>query len=146
MITFLIKYSRRIAEILCFVSFEVLLSSKYLQQNFQSTLKYYNENCTQCTKFQFICHPLLTCMISLNVCFFLQGRVQHIRQILKEKYPNEPEKTTISSDEMSVFYKEFLDQRWTTHIQYNLEWQKRNFNMIGLAFLVTLEGLVKPNQ
>ena len=44
---------------------------------------------------------------------------------IKEKYPNDPKKN-LTADEMSIFYKEFLDQKWKTHLEYNKEWQKSN--------------------
>ena len=39
----------------------------------------------------------------------------------------------IDAAEMSVFYKEFLDERWSAHIKYNVEWQKRNFSLLWLS-------------
>ena len=64
---------------------------------------------------------------------FTSGREQHIAQVLKEKYENDVAKTTISAEEMSVYYKKFLDSKWRSHIDYNLEWQKRNFSILFLG-------------
>ena len=36
---------------------------------------------------------------------FKQGRESFIKNILETKYPNEPEKSTLSADEMSEFYR-----------------------------------------
>ena len=36
---------------------------------------------------------------------FKQGRESFIKNILETKYPNEPEKSTLSADEMSQFYR-----------------------------------------
>ena len=64
---------------------------------------------------------------------FTSGREEHIAQVLKEKYENDVAKTTISAEEMSVYYKKFLDSKWRSHIDYNLEWQKRNFSILFLG-------------
>ncbi|XP_044271601.1 COA8 family protein CG14806, mitochondrial [Tribolium madens] len=45
----------------------------------------------------------------------------------------------LTAEEMSGFYKSFLDQNWETHLNYNLEWYKRNFALLFLAFRVSLE-------
>ena len=36
---------------------------------------------------------------------FKQGRESFIKNILETKYPNEPDKSTLSADEMSQFYR-----------------------------------------
>ena len=36
---------------------------------------------------------------------FKQGRENFIKNILETKYPNEPDKSTLSADEMSEFYR-----------------------------------------
>jgi hypothetical protein len=64
-----------------------------------------------------------------------------MKKIIAEKYPNEPAKTTLSAEEMSIFYREFLNKKWSEHLSYNLEWQKRNFSIVGFMFLAKLEGL-----
>ena len=64
---------------------------------------------------------------------FVEGRDAHIQKVLKEKYQNEVNKSTISAEEMSVYYKKFLDSKWRSHIDYNLEWQKRNFTILFLG-------------
>ena len=72
-----------------------------------------------------------------------QSRDEYTNKILHERYPNDATKTTLNADEMSEFYKEFLDRNWASHIQYNIEWQKRNFTIIFLSILVGIENLVK---
>ncbi|CAG9817362.1 unnamed protein product [Phaedon cochleariae] len=49
------------------------------------------------------------------------------------------EKRQLSADEMSEFYKRFLDENWLTHIRYNNEWYKKNLTMLFLALKVSLE-------
>lgn len=70
---------------------------------------------------------------------FNKGREDFIKKILSDKYGHVPQKTSISASEMSVFYKAFLDSKWKSHIDYNLEWQKRNFKILALAFKIKLE-------
>ena len=40
---------------------------------------------------------------------------------------------------MSAFYKDFLDRKWAEHLRFNIEWQKRNFKLLGLSVRVALE-------
>ena len=44
---------------------------------------------------------------------------------------------------MSVFYKEFLDDNRSGHIQYNLEWQRRNFKILALSVMVWCQSWFK---
>nr|CAD7267507.1 unnamed protein product [Timema shepardi] len=46
--------------------------------------------------------------------------------------------TTVSADEMSVFYKAFLDKNWKIHLDYNIEWYRRNIGLVFLAFWVNM--------
>ncbi|KAK2576703.1 hypothetical protein KPH14_005363 [Odynerus spinipes] len=41
-------------------------------------------------------------------------------------------KTTLTADEMSVFYKNFLDKNWRMHLDYNISWYKKNFRLLLL--------------
>ncbi|XP_045446014.1 COA8 family protein CG14806, mitochondrial [Melitaea cinxia] len=60
---------------------------------------------------------------------------------LKENLPDG--KTNLTADEMSVFYKAFLDKNWKTHINYNMEWYKKNCMLLGLAIQVKIRKLFK---
>lgn len=44
-------------------------------------------------------------------------------------------KTEITADDMSVFYKQFLDKNWQSHFNYNVSWYKRNIKILlyGIA-------------
>ena len=72
---------------------------------------------------------------------FSEGRAKYVKKVLNEKYPNEKGKTTINANEMSVFYKKFLDDHWNSHLDYNRQWQRRNFHILFLAFKVKLETM-----
>ena len=74
---------------------------------------------------------------------FKGGREQFIKEILKTKYPNEPDKSTLSADEMSIFYREFMNKNWRGHLDYNKEWQRRNWTIIFLMLRVKLQKLSK---
>ena len=74
---------------------------------------------------------------------FDSKRKAFVKKILEEKYPNEKSKSTINAQEMSEFYKTFLDAQWKSHIDYNVEWQKRNFQILFLAYRVKLEGILQ---
>lgn len=49
------------------------------------------------------------------------------------------EKHLLSAEEMSVFYKKFLDEHWKTHIAYNFEWYRKNFILTYTALKVNME-------
>eukprot|EP00094_Tigriopus_californicus_P012642 TCALIF_12221-PA protein Name:"Similar to Apopt1 Apoptogenic protein 1, mitochondrial (Mus musculus)" AED:0.00 eAED:0.00 QI:315/1/1/1/1/1/3/2929/207 len=72
---------------------------------------------------------------------FTNERAEFIKKLLRDHYPDEPDKSTISAREMSVFYKNFLDKKWSSHLKFNWEWQKRNFSIVCLSLLVRLEAL-----
>ncbi|EZA60403.1 hypothetical protein DMN91_010479 [Ooceraea biroi] len=44
-------------------------------------------------------------------------------------------KITLNADDMSVFYKRFLDKNWQSHVSYNIAWYKRNVQILlfGIA-------------
>lgn len=52
----------------------------------------------------------------------------------------------MTADEMSVFYKEFLDKNWRLHFYYNLSWYIKNWTMLFLALRVELESLSKRRE
>ncbi len=74
---------------------------------------------------------------------FSQQKEAFMTRVLEERYPDEPGKRTLSSDEMSEFYKQHLDGKWRAHLDYNIEWQKRNFRILGLSVLVALENVFR---
>ncbi|XP_078046530.1 cytochrome c oxidase assembly factor 8 [Augochlora pura] len=47
-------------------------------------------------------------------------------------------KTSITADDMSVFYKQFLDKNWKTHLNYNIIWYKRNIKLLLLEIRVRI--------
>ncbi|KAF7286359.1 cytochrome c oxidase assembly factor 8 [Rhynchophorus ferrugineus] len=51
------------------------------------------------------------------------------------------DKTQLNADEMSKFYKDFLDKNWDRHVKYNFEWYNKNFTLLLLAFRVYVEKL-----
>jgi hypothetical protein len=42
---------------------------------------------------------------------FKEGRERFVRNILATRYPNQPDKKTLTADEMSLFYSNFLNER-----------------------------------
>ncbi|XP_041977010.1 COA8 family protein CG14806, mitochondrial [Aricia agestis] len=72
---------------------------------------------------------------------------QHNSRFFKEREDylkkNLPEgKTNLTADEMSVFYKAFLDKNWKAHLDYNKEWYKKNVTLLGLAIQVKIQRLL----
>ncbi|CAG4906821.1 unnamed protein product [Colias eurytheme] len=73
---------------------------------------------------------------------------QHNSRFFKERENylknNLPEgKSSLTADEMSVFYKAFLDKNWKTHINYNIEWYKKNITLLGLSIRVKLRRIFR---
>ncbi|XP_063360081.1 COA8 family protein CG14806, mitochondrial [Cydia amplana] len=68
---------------------------------------------------------------------FFQEREDYLEKNLPEGKQN------LTADEMSVFYKAFLDKNWKTHISYNIEWYKKNVTLLGLAIQVKLRRLLR---
>ncbi|XP_051942122.1 cytochrome c oxidase assembly factor 8 [Hippocampus zosterae] len=50
---------------------------------------------------------------------------------------------TLTSEEMSVFYKDFLDKNRQRHVNYNKEWYRRNLSITFLMARVALHNLWK---
>ena len=73
----------------------------------------------------------------------LKEREEYTKKVLKKRYPNDNTKTTLNADEMSEFYKEFLDRKWSSHLQFNIEWQRRNFTIVFLSMLVLIQNATK---
>ncbi|XP_032514102.2 COA8 family protein CG14806, mitochondrial [Danaus plexippus] len=73
---------------------------------------------------------------------------QHNSRFFKEREAylknNLPEgKSNLTADEMSVFYKAFLDKNWRTHLYYNKEWYRKNVTLLVLALQVKLRRIFK---
>ncbi|KAG0716103.1 Apoptogenic protein 1, mitochondrial [Chionoecetes opilio] len=66
-------------------------------------------------------------------------RQEFIETKLKEKYGDSEGRKTLTADEMSQFYKGFLDDHLSLHTQYNKEWYWRNGTNILLAARVWLQ-------
>jgi apoptogenic protein 1 len=50
---------------------------------------------------------------------------------------------TMTADEMSVFYKKFLDSNWRLHCLYNVSWYSKNVELLVLAARVNIQSLVR---
>nr|XP_016939210.1 COA8 family protein CG14806, mitochondrial [Drosophila suzukii] len=48
----------------------------------------------------------------------------------------------VSADQMSHFYKAFLDKNWRIHMMYNISWYLKNFDILTLAGAVQLQRLL----
>ncbi|BFZ07917.1 hypothetical protein BsWGS_10956 [Bradybaena similaris] len=44
----------------------------------------------------------------------------------------------LSPEEMSVFYKAFLNKNWHSHLNYNKEWYQKNVSLLWPAFKVLI--------
>uniref|UniRef100_A0A8D8ZKA7 APOPT family protein CG14806, mitochondrial n=2 Tax=Cacopsylla melanoneura TaxID=428564 RepID=A0A8D8ZKA7_9HEMI len=77
---------------------------------------------------------------------FTKEREQYIDD-MKVKLAHEKncskDEIVVTADEMSVFYKTFLDKHWYIHMNYNLEWYKRNAKLIVLSIQTNMYKLYK---
>lgn len=44
---------------------------------------------------------------------------------------------------MSEFYKRFLDKNWSKHVNYNIEWYKRNLTILLLSLRVSIYDILR---
>ncbi|XP_026876754.2 cytochrome c oxidase assembly factor 8 isoform X2 [Electrophorus electricus] len=76
---------------------------------------------------------------------FTKEKEQFILSQLKLKGLTEKDERgrqrTLSSEEMAVFYKHFLDKNCKKHASYNKEWYRRNFTITLLMGRVTLHSI-----
>ncbi|KAG0725367.1 Apoptogenic protein 1, mitochondrial [Chionoecetes opilio] len=73
-------------------------------------------------------------------------RQEFIETKLKEKYGDSEGRKTLTADEMSQFYKGFLDDHLSLHTQYNKEWYWRNGTNILLAARVWLQQKMSSDR
>ncbi|ESO87739.1 hypothetical protein LOTGIDRAFT_127290, partial [Lottia gigantea] len=71
---------------------------------------------------------------------FVKEKDKFVEARLKLKRDGE---NTLSAEEMSEFYREFLNKNYKSHVQYNLEWYKRNISLLGPAFKVSIHRLLQ---
>ena len=71
---------------------------------------------------------------------FLKQKEEYTKNWLKMKKSQEQ---TVSADEMSVFYKKFLDDNWSRHLVYNFTWYRKNCAITFLDFKVKFRRLIK---
>lgn len=63
------------------------------------------------------------------------------RQEYVEKFRKTADQA-MTADEMSVFYKEFLDKNWRLHFYYNLSWYIKNWTLLFMSLRVEMESLL----
>ncbi|CAB3366385.1 Hypothetical predicted protein [Cloeon dipterum] len=74
---------------------------------------------------------------------FLKERNEFIENEQRKKCNNDP----LSADEMSVFYKQFLDNNWQVHVKYNAEWYKKNIGLMLQSFkILVLKSFGRLNR
>ena len=64
-----------------------------------------------------------------------------MERVLKENYPKDVTKKNLTAEEMSEFYKGFLDRKLSSHANYNLQWQIRNIKLVLLSLAVSMEKI-----
>ncbi|XP_042245175.1 cytochrome c oxidase assembly factor 8 isoform X1 [Thunnus maccoyii] len=79
-----------------------------------------------------------------NITFRKQKDAYIISQLKAKGLPMRDEqgrRQSLNSEEMAVFYKNFLDKNRTRHANYNKEWYRRNFTITFLMARVALHNI-----
>ncbi|KAJ1527509.1 hypothetical protein ONE63_007481 [Megalurothrips usitatus] len=76
--------------------------------------------------------------IKHNTAFVKEGNEFRTKKLGSSK---DSDKKSLNAEEMSEFYKAFLDKNWKTHVSYNFEWYRKNFSLLILAFRVQLSKI-----
>lgn len=71
---------------------------------------------------------------------FFKLKEEFTTRELKKKQNNEQ---TVNADEMSVFYKKFLDENWKRHLHYNISWYRKNVSVTFLDFKVKFRRFLR---
>ncbi|XP_062605208.1 cytochrome c oxidase assembly factor 8-like [Saccostrea cucullata] len=73
---------------------------------------------------------------------FFKEKEEFVKRKLREKRGelDSPE-SKLSAEELSEFYKNFLDKNFVLHASYNREWYKRNLRLLLPAFQVFSEKI-----
>lgn len=79
------------------------------------------------------------CLLA-TFCNGFQEREAYLKKNLPEG------KTNLTADEMSVFYKAFLDKNWKTHLSYNKEWYMKNITLLALAIQIKIKKIFKIKE
>ncbi|XP_066247698.1 COA8 family protein CBG23705, mitochondrial [Euwallacea similis] len=71
---------------------------------------------------------------------------RHNTNFIKEKEAyvkrfTSTDRPQLNADEMSEFYKDFLNKYWKTHVRYNFTWYRKNLTLLLLALKVNIENL-----
>lgn len=67
---------------------------------------------------------------------FLEEKSTYIKQNTKL------DQSFLSADEMSLFYKKFLDKNWKLHFLYNISWYSKNFELLFLNVRINIEKIL----
>ncbi|KXJ24694.1 APOPT family protein CBG23705, mitochondrial [Exaiptasia diaphana] len=68
------------------------------------------------------------------------------KKFLEERKNTENESDKQFADDLSIFYKDFLDKNYSLHKKFLWEWYKKNFKLLWPSFTVLVERLTKSVQ
>ncbi|RUS89641.1 hypothetical protein EGW08_002562 [Elysia chlorotica] len=67
---------------------------------------------------------------------FFKEKGEYVKNL--EPSVQDGNKKTTPAEQMSVFYRKFLNENREEHLRYNKEWYKKNLSLLWPAFLVSL--------
>ncbi|XP_036139263.1 cytochrome c oxidase assembly factor 8 isoform X2 [Monomorium pharaonis] len=70
-----------------------------------------------------------------NQIFWSKHNISFIEERKQFQQMLKAQGKTLTADDMSIFYKQFLDKNWESHFNYNIAWYKRNLKILlfGIA-------------
>lgn len=74
------------------------------------------------------------------------------QRFINEKYSFEQKikletgKPTVTAEELSVFYKDFLNKNYNNHLQYNRQWWRENFGLLLPSLKLVFEKFLTKDQ
>ncbi|XP_024871554.1 apoptogenic protein 1, mitochondrial [Temnothorax curvispinosus] len=76
-----------------------------------------------------------------NQIFWSKHNTNFIKERKQFQQMLEAQGKTLTADNMSVFYKQFLDKNWQSHFNYNIMWYKRNIKILFFGIAVKISKL-----
>ncbi|XP_041352807.1 COA8 family protein CBG23705, mitochondrial-like [Gigantopelta aegis] len=91
-------------------------------------------------------------IVKWNHDFWTQNNANFLKEkeeFIKEKTSGQSDRDdkdpskSLTPEEMSVFYREFLQKYYKKHLYYNMDWYKRNIQLLWPALQVAVYGVKK---
>ena len=82
-------------------------------------------------------------ILSNNFPFLNQAKERFISSVLEKKANVSTVSQPLTADDLSEFYRSFLDENREKHLQYNIEWHKKNIRLVVPGVKAFVSRLLK---